>query len=1185
MDTDIRKKLHFSLLGVPKIEYNGQEITIPRKTVRILAYYLAAQSEPVHRRALGRLFWQEETSEEQISSHIREHLSKLRASLPEKNLLITRQDLVQFDPEQVSCDVLIFTSRIKELLPKINRYSQNAVFPPAMLSEMESLVSMWRSREFFAVSSLPESDDFDVWLRNTSSQLEMHYASLVETTAAAFLNQRNLSKAIEYVEKIISSENLNLNLHFRFLTQLVDAQQYALARSYCNYIDELAEQAGIPLQDNRIFVLMQQIRDEKTFFTTDDQKKWQKIFNYNLPFVGHEKELVDLGSQRETGIVLIRGDIGSGRSRLAYELYQRFYQHYRPLQIESHPFEELLPYAAITDLFNDFIKEEEWADINPVDLAYVLRQFPGLILKFPHLPKIPELMPDEFHKRILEALYNIFLKLSQKTPVCLCFDDIQYCDNATLIVLNYLFQKNFFPRHGILLITADKNFLDTPKADILGIKSKSFIDHQIKPLTGSHFNQLMNSLVGHPVSSQILETLELETRGNPMLGLSAIIAAVDIKFKDFQNIETIFLNQATNFDEWINNQIDALTPPAKEVLEYCAIMGSHFTPLQLEKATQTSPTVMIAILEELEQKHFIRLVREQNIYFGYGFAHSLFKLAVLNRIGAARKRMIALNVIRAYENSFNHAYERIASILAQHYLNAGDIKNAFDHYVMAARYAESMYSPKDALEAYTAAEKLLGALHSRLTNKEIADFYAAQMEMMIAYGFLDEAQEKSKLLERFGIARGSHFIFGVSHLYRALVKSSFSLILTAPMDDLSEALRYLESCPLSKELLRCKTEIALGKLSLDECDICKDLSLQVIEAIEANPEHWDEWQTIYTRAHYAYASLLIRKADFSEAAVVIDHIIHQNQINFDIVTAINIKILQAWLDYHLGNPLKAIGTLENAIEESRRINNEMLLTMALEYCGRINISLGFYDAGWEQTEQALLLAEKHHLYHIAANALISQGNIMRNFKDFPTVRQYFNLAKEYAAISNNTLTMHSVAAHLALIEGSQDNMLECVIMLRAIMQDFHSLQADYYRIETAANFYLTCVRYDPAEQYSGPLEQEIINLYDEIERRGMEVYSFYLKMVYAMHANNHGNKVLAFNLIHQCIEQSIDQRISIFELTAYQLLHQFGEKLTSAMKERIQILTNELGFSLNNPKLVNYENSFINSMRDLLTTV
>ncbi len=109
MEMDNRDRLKILVLGPPLIMVGDTPVEIERRVVRALLFYLACASAPVPRSTLTLLFWPDE-SEENARRHLRENLGKLRADLPNPDVIITKQDQITLNADLFYCDLKDFTT-------------------------------------------------------------------------------------------------------------------------------------------------------------------------------------------------------------------------------------------------------------------------------------------------------------------------------------------------------------------------------------------------------------------------------------------------------------------------------------------------------------------------------------------------------------------------------------------------------------------------------------------------------------------------------------------------------------------------------------------------------------------------------------------------------------------------------------------------------------------------------------------------------------------------------------------------------------------------------------------------------------------------------------------------------------------------------------------------------------------
>jgi len=132
-------RLMIHMLGQPRIFWGDQQIVIQRKLARIFIYYLACQKSMIGRSDLVVVFWPDSPNSRQ---HLRDLLSKLRAELPDPDIILTDRDWIGLDYAKVNSDVLIFEDLYEQLsLPFLN--IENRPLPEAIYRKMLNAINMW----------------------------------------------------------------------------------------------------------------------------------------------------------------------------------------------------------------------------------------------------------------------------------------------------------------------------------------------------------------------------------------------------------------------------------------------------------------------------------------------------------------------------------------------------------------------------------------------------------------------------------------------------------------------------------------------------------------------------------------------------------------------------------------------------------------------------------------------------------------------------------------------------------------------------------------------------------------------------------------------------------------------------------------------------------------------------------
>ena len=132
------------LLGPPAVYYDDRPLNIQRRTLRTLLYYLAEQENRIDRSQLILALWPDD-DELTGRRRLREILSKLRAELPDPDLLVTGQDQIGLDRSRLSVDALLFDALFKEVSPIVNTIPRHMPLPERTHQQIREAVDLWRT--------------------------------------------------------------------------------------------------------------------------------------------------------------------------------------------------------------------------------------------------------------------------------------------------------------------------------------------------------------------------------------------------------------------------------------------------------------------------------------------------------------------------------------------------------------------------------------------------------------------------------------------------------------------------------------------------------------------------------------------------------------------------------------------------------------------------------------------------------------------------------------------------------------------------------------------------------------------------------------------------------------------------------------------------------------------------------
>ena len=102
--------LRLTFFGPPRLERDGQPVSVTRRKAQALLSYLAATSQSHSRDHLATLFWPD-GSQQRARGNLRRVLSDLKQALGE-NILMLEGETVELAGEELWCDVRQFRANL-----------------------------------------------------------------------------------------------------------------------------------------------------------------------------------------------------------------------------------------------------------------------------------------------------------------------------------------------------------------------------------------------------------------------------------------------------------------------------------------------------------------------------------------------------------------------------------------------------------------------------------------------------------------------------------------------------------------------------------------------------------------------------------------------------------------------------------------------------------------------------------------------------------------------------------------------------------------------------------------------------------------------------------------------------------------------------------------------------------------
>src|ERR1051326_4792610 len=229
-------------------------------------------------------------------------------------------------------------------------------------------------------------------------------------------------------------------------------------------------------------------------------------------------QLIERARGGQGQVVLVCGEAGIGKTRLLAEAKARAAEGFFILQGNCFQVDSSYPYAPLLDLLRAFVAQ------SPLDTAddSIVRDFVRLLPELAQslFDSLPAPLPDaeQEKRRLFAALARFFREFTDKQPVLLIIEDLHWCDDISLELLQSL--ARLCPTRPLLL-------LKTYRSDEVQPELQRFLaqldrerlarELHLQPLSRSDVDAMLSEMLSLSEVEQadVLERIYPLTEGNP----------------------------------------------------------------------------------------------------------------------------------------------------------------------------------------------------------------------------------------------------------------------------------------------------------------------------------------------------------------------------------------------------------------------------------------------------------------------------------------------------------------------------------------------------------------------------------------------------------------------------------------------------------------------------------------------
>lgn len=421
--------------------------------------------------------------------------------------------------------------------------------------------------------------------------------------------------------------------------------------------------------------------------------------------------------------LMLLGDAGMGKTRLAEEASRAAQQRgWTVVWSRGYKQERIIPYRLWTDVVRTMFEQQLSNNLEQQPLPSHYRPLtvlmPELLNHFKEQGTSLPFLPGQEPLRLWEALLVAITSVSERTPVLIVLDDLQWADESSYSFLSYLC-RHILERPVLLVGTCRETelspmhslrtlFLQLEREELaMSLSLSALADTQIA------------TLIGHLPASSIA-AIQRQAAGNPLFA-EELARQFEQQKRDKER-QSSPKKQNTSVPAIVaalfNQRLSSLSPACQQFLRSAAVLGRSFSLTIICNLFTKAQTILgekqwFPAIEEALQAGIL-LEQEQGTDITYHFWHPLFMQYLYETLSVAKRTQLHHSIATLLQHLYVQREDEGAATIVHHLLRGhGD-----GHQI--AHYAELAGHHAYALTAYPEAERyyLLAINHLQSRHRE-----------------------------------------------------------------------------------------------------------------------------------------------------------------------------------------------------------------------------------------------------------------------------------------------------------------------------------------------------------------------------------------------------------------------------------------------------------------------------------
>src|SRR5947209_2035138 len=712
--------LCFTLLGSPEVRHRDQVLQFSTRKELALLIYLAVEGRVHSRKKLSEQFWPEGDAGHGRAAlritllQMRQLLGEGAGVSPVPHLLITRDTLGLDFTSAIELDLHTFHKAWTSARSPTQTLTMPEETHRSLLARLQHAISLPRG-EFLEGFTLRDAPAFDDWIRFQREYWHLRTSEVFDRLSQMQFEAGELEAAIETVSRWLVLAPLHEDAYRRLMRLHFAAGDRAAAlHAYdtCRAMLAIGMQTEPTPETVALASRMRAVAPPRRKEASTPLVALSPAAFLEGPLLGRTTELSTLikvyhtAKRGQTQIVLLEGEVGIGKTRLATEfLAWAEVEGADVLQGQAFETGGQLPYRPLIEALRPRIERENAPDdlLSDLWLAELALLLPELCDRYPDLPA-PVGDKSVARNRLFEAVVRLGQALAARVPLVLFIDDVQWADAASLDVVHYLarrFAESQTPAFLLLTLRMEEREMRPALAEgRTGMERAVPLTRlPLGPLAAQDILRLLQAFAGKGGKdggwSADLERfgqwLFAETEGQPfylmetlkvLLERGALASRLNedggwtIDFTAAMEHEMVVRRFfPPSVREVICARLDRLPPNAFALLVAGAVLGQGITFKHLCQVADLAEYDGLSALDEVLHSHLLHESERQGgrvTAARYVFAHAKIRAVVYAEASEARRSIFHRRAVQVLQ-----AAAAPAAVLAYHALAAGLAEPAF----------------------------------------------------------------------------------------------------------------------------------------------------------------------------------------------------------------------------------------------------------------------------------------------------------------------------------------------------------------------------------------------------------------------------------------------------------------------------------------------------------------------------